>query len=39
VLDIEAAEKGLAYMRRLAAGIETGGEAIGFDLGRAWSRR
>lgn len=33
VLDIPAAEKGLAYMRRLAAGIEAGGEVVVFDLG------
>ena len=33
VLDIPEAERGLAYMRRLAAGVEAGGETKEFDLG------
>ena len=33
VLDIPEAERGLAYMRRLAAGVEAGGEMLAFDLG------
>jgi hypothetical protein len=32
VLDIPEAERGLAYMRRLAAGVETGGETKEFNL-------
>jgi hypothetical protein len=33
VLDIPEAERGLAYMRRLAAGVEADGDVREFDLG------